>query len=141
PKLTYSLEPNSEFSIGLDWEEVKKQPDDILNLAEKIAEKKDLHIVLCIDEFQNVGEFDDPKAIQKKLRSHWQKHQRVSYCLYGSRQHMMIDVFTNSRMPFYKFGELILLQKIKKTDWISFIKKRFADTGKSITVSDAALIA
>ncbi len=36
-------------------------------------------------------------------------------------------------MPFYKFGEIMFLQKIKREDWVTFIQKRFADTGKQIS--------
>jgi hypothetical protein len=36
----------------------------------------------------------------------------------------------NSSMPFYKFGDLMFLEKIKKEDWIKFIVKRFKDTKK-----------
>jgi len=35
-------------------------------------------------------------------------------------------------MPFYKFGDVLFLQKIAREDWISFISKRFSDTGKQI---------
>jgi len=52
-----------------------------------------------------------------------------------------MDVFTDSSMPFYKFGDLMFLEKIKKEDWIKFISKRFRDTKKSISKSNAALIA
>lgn len=141
PKLSFNPDPNSELSINLDWKEVKKKPDEIIDLAEKIAAKKGIKIIICIDEFQNIAEYDNPLAIQKKLRSHWQKHKYVSYCLYGSRQHMMTDVFSNSRMPFYKFGDLIFLKKIRKEDWIKFIVQRFSDTKKNITNQDAELIA
>lgn len=141
PKLTYSPDPNSEFVLALDWEEVKKQPDEILNLVERIAESKGYKIIVCIDEFQNVSAFDNPLAFQKKMRSHWQKHKQTSYCLYGSRRHMMMDVFTNTTMPFYKFGDLVFLQKIAEQDWVKFIVKRFAETGKKINENDALHIA
>ena len=36
-------------------------------------------------------------------------------------------------MPFYKFGDILFLQKIKQEDWISFITSRFDDTGKHIS--------
>ena len=94
------------------WEEAKHNPDEVLDLAEKIAKKKGLKIVICIDEFQNITEFSDPDYFQKKLRSHWQLHQNVAYCLYGSKRHMMMEVFTNSSKPFYKFGNLMFLNKI-----------------------------
>ncbi|MFN3402654.1 MAG: AAA family ATPase [Cytophagaceae bacterium] len=141
PKITYSTEQIAEFSIGLDWNEVKKHPEEILNLAEKIAVEKKIKIVVCIDEFQNISEFDNPLSFQKKVRAYWQKHKNVSYCLYGSKRHMLMEVFASSSMPFYKFGDIIFLQKIKEADWQSFIVKRYADTGKKITEEHALLIA
>ena len=113
----------------------------MLDLAEKIARKKGLKIVICIDEFQNITEFSDPDYFQKKLRSHWQLHQNVAYCLYGSKRHMMMEVFTNSSKPFYKFGNLMFLNKIETPCLVEFFKSRFADTGKSIDNEASHLIA
>ena len=123
------------------WEEVKHNPDEVLDLAEKIAKKKGLNIVICIDEFQNITEFSDPDYFQKKLRSHWQLHQNVAYCLYGSKRHMMMEVFTDSSKPFYKFGNLMFLNKIETPCLVEFFKSRFADTGKSIDDEASHLIA
>lgn len=141
PNLTISPNPTTELKLGLDWKDVKKEPDDILNLAEKISSQSNFKFVVCIDEFQNISEFENPLDIQKKLRSHWQKHRNVSYCLYGSKRHMMMDVFTSPSMPFFKFGDIIFLEKILLKDWIPFIQKRFTDTGKNIHRNEAALIA
>jgi hypothetical protein len=100
-----------------------------------------MKFVICIDEFQNISEFKNPLDIQKKMRSHWQKHQNVSYCLYGSKRHLLMDVFTSPSMPFYKFGNIIFLNKISLNDWILFIQKRFVDSGKKIGHNEAELIA
>lgn len=53
---------------------------------------------------------------------------------------MMLDVFTNPSMPFYKFGDLIFLEKIDTASWIDFISERFSATGKTISNSQAELI-
>lgn len=140
PKISFSPDSNSEFSLSIDWQELKKQPDDILNLAENIAKEKNIKIIICIDEFQNIAGFEDPLALQKKMRSHWQKHKNTSYCLYGSKRKMLMDVFTSPSMPFYKFGDILFLQKIKEKEWISFIKKRFSETGKNIQSNDAQFL-
>jgi hypothetical protein len=133
PKITFSPDAQQEFSLGLNWEEIKKQPDEILDLAENIAREKSIKIIICVDEFQNISYFKEPFAFQKKLRSHWQTHQSVSYCLYGSKRHMLMDVFTTPSMPFYKFGSLIFLGKIQENYWIPFIQKQFKNTDKKIT--------
>lgn len=141
PRITFSPDAQQEISFGLNWQEIKKQPDELLELAENIAIEKGLKLVICIDEFQNISYFEDPLAFQKKLRAHWQRHQNVSYCLYGSKRHMLMDVFTSSSMPFYKFGSLIFLEKIPANYWIDYIKMRFKATGKKISKKQSAEIA
>ncbi|MFW5804935.1 MAG: AAA family ATPase [Bacteroidales bacterium] len=141
PNISFSAGGDAEFKVNFDIERLKTEPDEILDLAENIAKAKNLKFVVCVDEFQNINEFDEPLQFQKKLRSHWQKHQNVSYCLYGSKRHMMSNIFANSSMPFYKFGDLMFLQKISRDDWVKFIKKRFRQTGKSINAKNAGLIA
>ena len=136
PKLIIGNDPMNEVSLDFDWDEVKRNPDEILDLAENIAKAKGLKIVICIDEFQNIAEFENPDYFQKRLRSHWQQHQDVAYCLYGSKRHMMLEVFTDSSKPFYKFGDLIFLNKIETPYLVDFIKERFVSTGKDI--DDAA---
>lgn len=141
PKITFSPAAQQEISFGLNWKDVKKQPDEILNLPDEIAKDKGYKIVICIDEFQNIAFFEDPLAFQKKLRSHWQKHQKTTYCLYGSKRHMLMEVFASPSMPFYKFGDLMFLNKIQEKHWKEFIQKRFRSTGKKITRIQASRIA
>ncbi len=141
PKISIGSDPANEISIDFDWDEVKRNPDEVLDLAEKIARDKGLKIVVCVDEFQNIAEFTDPDYFQKRLRSHWQQHQHVAYCLYGSKRHMMLEVFTNSSKPFYKFGNLIFLNKIETSHLVEFFQSRFADTNKRITEEASTLIA
>lgn len=133
PKISVGAGPGNEISIDFDWEEMKSNPDEILDLSERIAEAKGVKIVVCIDEFQNIAEFEDPLFFQRRLRAHWQRHKKVSYCLYGSKRHMMMEVFTDSSMPFYKFGDIFFLNKIDTEHFILFITERFSSTGKSIT--------
>jgi hypothetical protein len=140
PKFSFGGDPQNEVSFSFDWNEMKNNPDDLLDLAEKIAVEKGLRIIICVDEFQNIAEFKDPVSFQRKLRSHWQKHQNVAYCLYGSKRHLLLDVFTNSSMPFYKFGTILFLEKIDTNSWIEFITERFSSTGKTISKELAELI-
>jgi uncharacterized protein len=141
PKITYSPQPSTDFSISLDWKEVQKHPDDIIAMPELIAAAKKIKLVVCIDEFQNISEFTHPLEFQKKLRASWQQHRHVSYCLYGSKRNMLTEVFASPSMPFYKFGEILFLQKISEKDLVKFIQKRFTQTKKKISGENAALIA
>ncbi len=61
-----------EVTFGLNFKEVQYSEDEILDLPQRIAEEKGKKFVICIDEFQNVGNYVDSLAFQRKLRSHWQ---------------------------------------------------------------------
>lgn len=141
PKISFSPDPSTDIGISFRSDEIKKHYSEILNLPEKIAQKKKFNIIICIDEFQNLGFFDEPLAIQKRLRAHWQKHHKVNYLLYGSKRHLLMDFFTKPSMPFYKFGEILFLEKIEERHWIPFIVGRFRDTGKQIGADLAKQIA
>ena len=130
PIIKIGIDPEHEFSVSFDWEELRQHPNEILDLPEKIA--KGFSVVVCVDEFQNITVFNDSLAFQKLLRSVWQKHEKTCYCLYGSKFHMMQELFERQSMPFYRFGDLIHLGKITAKDWQCFIKERFENTGKSI---------
>ena len=129
---TYRL----EFKLG----ELSRSADEILDLPEKIAKDKGIRIVVCIDEFQQIANFKDSVAFQAKLRSHWQLQDNVAYCLYGSRRHMLLEVFTHREQPFFQFGKTIFLQKISPDLWPSFISEKFQETGKGISISQCRRI-
>jgi uncharacterized protein len=77
---------------------------------------------------------------QKRLRSHWQRHKNSAYYLFGSKQHMMMELFTDQSKPFYKFGEVIFLDKIYSSDFEDFIIDKFKITGKVMNRTFAAEI-
>lgn len=141
---TVSLSEGSqsyEMSFGISFKENRLSYDEILDLPQRIAQDKGKKIIVCIDEFQNINEYDDSLAFQRKLRAHWQKQTSVCYCLYGSKRHMLLSIFNDYSMPFYKFGDILFLQKINREDWISFISKRFTETGKQISDKLCGMIA
>lgn len=133
PKISMGTDPMKDFSISLELNPKSDDIDEILQLPEKIAQKKGYNIVVCIDEFQQIAEFKDSKTFQKRLRSVWQLQKSVSYCLFGSKKHLMNELFEKKSLPFYKFGDAIYLSKIGTQDWISYICGRFEATGKQIS--------
>ena len=133
PKISIGQDPLTDFSIALEYNRANTVTEDILQLPETIAKQKGIKIVICIDEFQQIADFPDSITFQKKLRSIWQLQSNVSYCLYGSKKHMMEKMFQSQSHPFYRFGDLFYLDKISETDWVEYICDRFRMTGKEIS--------
>ena len=100
---------------SLEYNAGNNTTEEVLRLPEMIARSKGCHIVVCIDEFQQIGDFPDSLTFQKKLRSVWQLQSHVSYCLYGSKKHMMEQMFQNASYPFYRFGDFFYLNKNEET--------------------------
>lgn len=140
PKISIGQDPLTDFSIALEYNRANTVTEDILQLPETIAKQKGIKIVICIDEFQQIADFPDSITFQKKLRSVWQLQSNVSYCLYGSKKHMMEKMFQSQSHPFYRFGDLFYLDKISETDWVEYICDRFRVTGKEISCELASEI-
>ncbi|MCX6328837.1 MAG: ATP-binding protein [Bacteroidia bacterium] len=141
PKIQISVDPVNNFTISFDWQEIRQHGNEILNLPEAIAKQKKIRMIICLDEFQSIAGFRNYENFEKKLRSVWQRQKDVTYCIYGSKRHMMSEIFDNPSKPFYRFGDIIMLPKIEREKWISFICDSFAGSDKVISNENAGLIA
>ena len=133
PRISVSPEPNSEISLSLGITPATYKPEEILALPEIIAEKKGKRVVVCIDEFQQIGEFTDSLSVQKRLRSVWQHQQRTNYCLFGSKKHLMTSLFGLRSKPFYQFGQMMYLSKIPIEAWVYYIQSHFNERNRHIS--------
>lgn len=140
PKISFGPDPMNEFSISFDTENSDDEKD-VLSLPEKIADKRGIQVIVCIDEFQKLAKLNDYVHLEEMMRSVWQHQQHVSYCLYGSQRHLIEDIFNSSEKPFFHFGQMYNLKKINKADWITYIIGRFRSTGKNISEEIAGMIA
>ena len=140
PKFSFGSDPVNDFSLSFEWNPRDDSEIGILQLPERIAQKKNIRLVVCLDEFQQIADFDDSLKFQKKLRSVWQHQQNVTYCMFGSKKHLMENIFNDKGRPFYKFGDMMFLKKIPTEEWVPFICTKFQETGKSISAEQAARI-
>jgi uncharacterized protein len=141
PRISMGTDIDPQIEIGFDWKEARKHVGDILDMPERMAQAKKLRLVVCIDEFQNMAGWAGDLRIQKLMRAHWQRHKHVTYVLYGSKRHMMAELFDSSGRPFYRFGDLLWLQRIALEHWTPFIVERFKSTGRTITPELATSLA
>lgn len=133
PKFSMGADPLSQFDISFDLQEIKKDYSEILDLPEKICNQKNLRLIICLDEFQYLKKFEDPETFQNRLRSVWQHHSLVTYCIYGSKKHMLHDIFQNSKRPFYRFGDVMNLQPIETHHFVPYITRQFEKEEKEIS--------
>lgn len=138
--VSLSPDPATGLDIRLGLFDEEADITNALLTPQKIAEKKHIRLVVCIDEFQQIGEFADSLTFQKELRTVWQHQQDVTYCLFGSKKHMMESLFDTPQKPFYKFGDIIYLKTIPLNYWLDYITSRFSEAGKSISAEQVISI-
>lgn len=140
PKFSFGSDPMNDFSLSFEWNPKDETEMDILQLPERIAQKKNVRLVVCLDEFQQVADFNDSLKFQRKLRTVWQHQQHVTFCMFGSKKHLMENIFNDKSMPFYKFGDMMFLKKIPTEEWIPFVCRKFQETGKNISPKQVSWI-
>jgi hypothetical protein len=109
---------------------------EVLDLPEKIAEKRGVSIVMAFDEFQEIRNLDG-EALEKLMRSKFQHHKNVTYIFTGSRRHLLNEIFSEERRAFYRFGRPMELCPVPKDEFSPYISTKFKKNGGSI--SDAAI--
>ena len=136
PRIMLGSDPQTEFSLSFDYKG-QASYEEVLDLPEKLAKKYNVKLIVCLDEFQNLEHFKDPLLFQKRARSAWQHHEKSSYILYGSRNHLMSNLFQNQSMPFYRFGDMMFLERIDPGKLAAYLMEGFTRTGKKITSKQA----
>ena len=140
PRIIFTSESELDFNLRLDLEEAIHFPEEILNLAENIIKNKKYLLSICLTNFQRILEFKESLNFQRKLNSSWEKHLSVSYCLTGCKPELLLNMFSNVKLPLYKFGDIIQVSNNKTSQWIKFISKKFKDSKKTISKKSIKLI-
>jgi hypothetical protein len=93
-------------------------------------------IVMAIDEFQQISDYPE-KNIEALLRTYTQNLKNIRFIFCGSRNAMMINLFSNVKRPFYASTQYLLLGKIDQGIYSVFIRNKFDESG--IVMTDEAL--
>ena len=90
------------------------------------------HIVIAIDEFQQIRDYPE-KNMEALLRTYIQQTHHLTFIFCGSKKHLMADIFSNEKKPFYNSTAFVSLDKISEVSYSAFIRKLLNERGRSIT--------
>jgi len=123
--------PEIEISIPNDV-----SPETSLSEIFLYLQKQDKHIIIAIDEFQQITEYPE-QNMEALLRKYIQQLTNTTFIFSGSQKHLLLSMFSNYGRPFYQSSEILNLGKIEKETYKSFIQGKF-EKGK-IDIDLAAL--
>ena len=139
PKISYdTLTGEPEISIDINTpKEASHTLDEIFNYLK--VRSRETKIIIAIDEFQQVLDYPE-KGTEAVLRSKIQFLNNVSFIFSGSRKHLLMEMFTDARRPFYHSTDMMLLEKINPEIYTEFISRHFKKAGKNIFADDVRYI-
>jgi hypothetical protein len=130
PQVTYdSITGEPQFQIAYHNESEKEYT---LRSLFELLSSQNVHIVFAIDEFQQIREYPE-QNMEAMLRTYMQRCNNVTFIFSGSRKHLMTDIFTNARKPFYSSTSFVSIDKISDTSYSDFICKQFSAHKRKIT--------
>lgn len=113
-KLISGIVPSVSFdssgmpSFSFSWIEGKDKEQtltEVIDLPQQLASDKQKWIV-AFDEFQEVTKLNG-ENFEKLLRSRIQHHDKVSYLFFGSKTHLLKDMFNNKSRAFYHSASIM----------------------------------
>ena len=129
PMLSYNaLTGNPELTMTYLSDHEKQQT---LASIFDFIEKQDKKTIIAIDEFQQIRNYDT--NMEALLRSYIQPLKNVQFIFCGSKKHLMTEMFTDARSPFYESTRCLYLEKIDRDVYADFIVRMFGKGKKNIT--------
>jgi len=95
-------------------------------------EKQEFNTVIAIDEFQQILNYPEQKT-DAWLRSRIQQLKKVVFVFSGSQQHLMTELFTSPKRPFYRSSQIMKLKKLDRKIYSEFVIKMFRNNKKEIS--------
>ncbi len=125
--------PTGEMAFGLarGAQHEVRHPQEIFRLPETLTQQGGFRMVVALDEFQQVNDFDGG-TVQRMIREAVQRQRQVGYVFAGS-QPTMIEAMLAPKSPFFKAGPTLFLDRIPKTVWQTYIPEQFARRKRTIT--------
>ena len=130
PKIEIDKRHN-RVQIIFDKQRILEHIGEVIQLAERIALQQNKAIVIWINEFQQIADFENSETLQKRLLAQWRQQTMVTYLLCGSKVNAMHNLFAEKQI-LHKFCELIDIEPIEKKIFIDYIVKSFMRNGRTI---------
>ena len=121
PTLSYddaSGKPSLSFNIAAEHSE-----KTLAQIFEYIK-KRDRKVLIALDEFQQICNYPE-KGVEATLRGHVQ-FSPARFIFSGSKQHIMRDMFTSPKRPFYQSTYMMPLDVIPEEPYYKFAAAFFS---------------
>ena len=92
-------------------------------------EKSATPCYVAFDEFQTIAEYADVK-MEALLRTYIQQLRNVHFIFSGSKKHIMTEMFSSSKRPFYRSTQMMHIDVIDEKTYYAFAAKHLSAHGQ-----------
>ena len=129
-RIVFSSDPlNGTPQATLDFQ--PSQAQATLKEIFEYLEHSGKECYIAIDEFQQITDYPE-KGVEGLLRSYIQFLPHVHFIFSGSKQHLMDEIFTSAKRPFYRSTEKMTLQPIPPAEYFLFTRSWMEQGGKQL---------
>ena len=94
--------------------------------------KSERECYIAFDEFQQITEYPE-KEMEALLRTHVQQCPNIRFIFSGSKQHLMSDMFTSPKRPFFRSTDKMTLDVIPEQTYHQFANRWFETIGTTLS--------
>ena len=125
PVLNFGQDGMPEFSIDFANAKVDETViAQLLDIPETLAEKNK-RVIVFFDEFQEVTKLKNIN-FEALLRSKVQQQQKTNYLFFGSKTHLLKEMFNDKRKAFYNSALQMSIGPLPQKDTIAFLYTKFS---------------
>lgn len=115
-----------EFNF-IDSSHATSTLQDIFELLRKEKES----FIIAFDEFQQIADY--PENTEALLRTEIQKTAKHRFIFSGSSEHVLLQMFSDKKRPFYQSTNILYLEEIDRETYRLFIKRKFKKVKRNIS--------
>ena len=122
---------SGEPQISFDFTQESQMNHSLQSLF-SFLENQHVNIVIAFDEFQQINEYPE-KNTEAILRTIIQSLTNIQFIFSGSSKHLLMDIFNNSKRPFFASTQAIQLGFIPTEKYSIYIQQHFESNKKNIS--------
>lgn len=120
---------NPEVTLTLSQ---PKQQEQSLTSLLKFLDGLGSTVVIALDEFQQISQYPETNT-EALLRTLIQPLKNVRFIFSGSSRHVLTQMFTGNKRPFFGSTQMLNLSAIEKKDYFDFIRKQLESNKRKIS--------
>lgn len=116
--------------VSFDWQTPRQQEQSLESLLQ-FLDSLEVTIVIALDEFQQIASYPESNT-EALLRTLIQPLKNVRFIFSGSSRHLLTQMFTSSKRPFFGSSQILELHPIDQGVYEKFIRYHFENNKRKI---------